>query len=119
MRIGEHADWSAKIYTVNRNHSKRSGLQFSIYRPLRNEGNPEALFERRLDCIDMVDLQSKFPVWPLLKNPPLGESSRGRFGLTNNESLLTELIEAYGRTGRKRMIPLDRVSPLVGMAGMR
>src|SRR5258708_21144879 len=103
MRIGEHADWSAKIYTVNRNRSNRSGLQFSIYRPLRNEGDPEALFERRLDRIDVIDLQSKSPVWALLKNPLFVECSRGRFRLTNNESLFTYLVQSDGRTGSERM----------------
>jgi hypothetical protein len=108
MRIGEHADWSPKIYTINRNRSKRSELQFSIYRLLRNERNPESFFKRRLDRIDVIDLQSKSPVRALLKDPLFGESPGGRFRLTHNESFFTELVQSDGRTASERMIFLNR-----------
>jgi hypothetical protein len=92
VSIGEHADWSPKIYTINRNHSKHSGFQLSIYGALRNEGNPKALFDRRLYCVDLIDLQSKSPVWVFLKYPLFGECSRGRFWLANNEAFFTKLV---------------------------
>src|ERR1700730_5607118 len=77
VRTRKHANRSTQIETRKRNCSERSGLQFFIYRPVRNEGDPESLFNRILDRINVIGLQSKSTFGILLKKPFFSQSPGG------------------------------------------
>ena len=70
--IGKNGYRSAQIDARNRNRNEHAGPQFSLDRPLGNEGNPEALLNRILDRIDVIDLQSMSTFGIFLKKPLFG-----------------------------------------------